>query len=170
VLTFEQLAQGLTILGAAFGRDVTPVAAEAYRIALSERLTPETWETAVRTALTRERFFPSAAILLTYGCPADPPKAAAAKVYEEILDAFERGERLGYRDVAKRWGATAGNAFVAAGGTAAFEWCELAGRPFRLKAFQETWVEQVQTEPVPRSLPAAERAALPASRSERERG
>lgn len=155
MIDIRTMAAGLAALGAAFNREVTPQVAEVFHGVIGPNLSAEQWGKAVKRALECESFFPAPAVLLRYGQSDGAPAARAAEVYERILREYECGRHLGPRDVDEQFGAAAMEAFVAAGGTRAFEWCEPDDAPFRLKRFVDAWLETTEQEPS-RALPAGE--------------
>lgn len=157
MIEVRQMAAGLAALGVAFNREVTPAVAEVYHGVIGARLDAAGWERAVRRALECESFFPPPAVLLRYGQADGAPQARAMEVYERLVRHYECGEMLGPRDVLERYGSAAMEAFVAAGGTRAFAWCEPSSAPFRAKAWLEAWLETTEQEPA-RALPAGEQA------------
>lgn len=159
MIEVRQMAAGLAALGIAFGREVTPAVAEVYHGVIGARLDAEGWGRAVRRALECESYFPPPAVLLRYGQAEGAPKARAMDVYERVVRHYECGEQLGPREVGERYGTAAMEAFVAAGGTQAFAWCEPASVPFRAKAWCEAWLETVEQEPS-RALPEGEARRL----------
>ena len=153
MIDLRMMAAGLSALGAAFNREVTPQVAEVYHGVLGAKLDASQWERAVRRALEAESFFPPPAVLLRYGIADGVPQARAVEVYEQILGHFESGDRVGPREVCEKYGTAAMEAFVSAGGVRAFAWCEPASEPFRRKAFVEAWVDVTAVEPAT-ALPA----------------
>lgn len=147
MIEVRQMAAGLAALGVAFNREVTPAVAEVYHGVIGARLDAAGWERAVRRALEAESFFPAPAVLLRYGQAEGAPQARAMEVYERIVRHYECGEQLGPREIAERYGTAAMEAFVAAGGTRAFSWCEPASTPFRAKAWIEAWIETTEQDP-----------------------
>lgn len=140
-------AKGMGMLCLAFNREHTPELTDLYNGILSPVLTDEQWKTAVRVAIERDRFFPTVAVLLSYGRPPEPASARAGEVYAELCDAYENlcGREAQWSPnadaIEARWGLAARRAFMACGGTRAFEFCEPRDEPFRLKAFREAFVE-----------------------------
>lgn len=153
MIDLEAFRKGMGHLGAAFNRAVTKELLDVFGGVLSVKLTTEQWERAVLRAIEAEKFFPPPAVLLRYGLGEGSPKAMAVTAYERILDAFERGQKLGPRDVGEKFGHAAMEAFVAAGGARAFAWCEPENEPFRRRDFAAAWVETVEQDPS-RMLPA----------------
>jgi hypothetical protein len=149
------MAAGLAALGVAFNREVTPQLAEVYHGVVGPMLDEQQWERAVRRALQSESYFPAPAVLLRYGLADGAPQARAIEVYDRIVREFESGRDPGPRDVQERYGDAAMEAFVSAGGSRAFSWCEPSGEPFRRKAFVEGWLETVEQDP-DRALPSGE--------------
>ncbi len=152
MIEIVEMAKGLAMLGIAFNREITPELAEVYHGVLGAKLDPTGWERAVRRSLEAERYFPPPAVLLKYGAAERPTHARAAEVYDVILGCYEGGVRMGPRDVRDRFGEAAMDAFLAAGGVAAFEWCDTRDQPFRRKSFLEAWSEAVEVEPA-KALP-----------------
>ena len=155
----KDFASGLAMLAVAFNREQTAELAEVYYATVGRKLTGDQWNQAVRRALEAESFFPPPAVLLRYGSNEGAPQARAVEMYERILSHYETGSQLGPREVREKYGEAAMEAFVSAGGTRAFAWCEPASEPFRRKAFVEAWCEVVEVEP---------HAALPPGSSERK--
>lgn len=153
MIEVREMAAGLAALGVAFNREVTPAVAELYHGVIGARLDAAWWDRAVRRALEAESFFPAPAVLLRYGSANGAPQARAAEIYERILSDYEQGRHLGPREVREKYGEAAMDAFVAAGGTRAFDEYLEGGGPFRRKAFIEAWVEEADQEPA-RALPS----------------
>lgn len=151
----EEVAAGLAVLGAAFNREITADVARVFHGVLGQRLEAEQWERAVRRALECESFFPPPAVLLRYGEADGAPQARAVEVYERVVRDYECGRHLGPREVEEQYGAAAMEAFVSAGGTRAFDWCDPDDEPFRRKAWVEAWIETTEQDPS-RALPAGE--------------
>jgi hypothetical protein len=131
----------MALLCVAFSRKPTDELAELYYSVLGERLTSEQWETAVKSVLSEEQFFPLPAVLLRYGVPRGVPQARAVEEYWKIVETYQGGRGLNQRQICERFGLAGRDAFLAAGGDHAFEWCEESSEPFRRKAFVEAWVE-----------------------------
>jgi hypothetical protein len=159
VIELRMMAAGLAALGAAFNREVTPQIADVYHGVIGPKLTEAQWQRAVRRALEAETFFPPPSALLRYGQADGAPQARAAEVYDRLVSHYERGDNLGPREVLEKYGDAAMEAFVAAGGTRAFSWCEPSGEPFRRKAFIEAWIDVTDQDPL-RALPSGERPRL----------
>jgi len=157
VIDLDGFEKGMRALGDAFNRPITPAVLDVFGRVLSRRLDTKQWERAVTRALEAESFFPPPAVLLRYGIADGAPQARAGEVYAAILSRFEAGECVGPRDVRERFGEAAFDAFVAAGGSRAFSWCEPKDEPFRLKRFVEAWTETVEQSPE-RALPAGAEA------------
>jgi hypothetical protein len=147
VIDIRMMAAGMAALGAAFNREISPQVAEVFHGVVGAKLTAEQWERAVRRSLESEMFFPTPAALLRYGLADGSLAAKAGEVVAAIVRSFEQGKPLGPRDVRERFGTAAMEAFVAAGGTRAFEWCEAGNEPFRLKTFRESFVEVAEVDP-----------------------
>lgn len=152
-MTRSDMAKGMALLSTAFNRALTDEVLAVYHAVIGPKLDAAGWERAVRRALEAESFFPPPAVLLRYGQAEGAPAARAMELYEQIVRHYECGEQLGPRDVRERYGEAAMDAFVAAGGTRAFAWCEPASEPFRAKEFREAWLEVTDQEPA-RALPA----------------
>lgn len=148
---------GMEELGTAYDRPITKERLDIFGRVVSPRLTTEQWKQAVKRALEAEKFFPAPAVLLRYGLGEGSPRASAITAYEQILHAFEHGEKLGPRDVGEKWGLAAREAFIAAGGARAFAWCEPDNEPFRRRDFAAAWVETVEQEPARALPPGAEK-------------
>lgn len=162
---------GMLKLGAVFGRKIEKDVLDAFGEVLSGKLTTDQWELAVKLSIERERFFPSPSVLLKYGESRSPEKTESARVYEQIVTSYEKGNHLTPRGVSDLMGVLARDAFVAAGGVRAFEWCEPENEPFRRKAFVEAWVEAAAIAPE-RALPSGEtlvRGVLEKAREENEK-
>jgi hypothetical protein len=155
VIDAKAMATGMHMLGAAFNRTISKDVMEVYFQVLGARLDRESWERAVQRALECESFFPAPAVLLRYGQAQGAPQARAAELYQAVLGEFERGHALGPREVGDKYGTAAMEAFVAAGGSRAFAWCEPDDEPFRLKRWVEAWIETTEQEPS-RALPPGE--------------
>lgn len=117
-------------------------------------LTNGQWLDAVNAAIDHEpnQFFPSVATLLKYARPDGSLVRAAnttkaQEVYEEIVDAYERGEVITGRTAKQEWGQAALEALAAAGGVQGFQWCEKKNEPWRRKAFIETFVSVADADP-----------------------
>jgi len=149
---------GMVALGVGFNREITADVLDVYGRVLSRRLDTKQWERAVTRALEAERFFPPPTVLLRYGIADGAPQARAGEAYAAILSRFEGGRAMGPREVREQFGEAAFDAFVAAGGTRAFERCEPRDEPFRLKRFVEAWTETVDQSPE-RALPEGDRPA-----------
>ena len=159
MIDLERFRKGMEILGAAFNREITAELSEAFARVLSPRLDTTGWERAVTRVLEAESFFPAPAVLLRYGRAEGAAEARAAEVYERILASFEAGCALGPREVRERFGEAALDAFVAAGGSRAFAWCEPKDAPFRFKRFLDAWMEVVEQAPE-RALPTGDSCGL----------
>lgn len=147
MIDVRAMAAGMAALGVAFGREVTPAVAEVYHQVIGPRLDAAGWERAVRRALEAESFWPAPAVLLRYGAANGAPQARAVEFYDRLVAHYERGEQLGPREVSQSYGTAAMEAFVSAGGTRAFSWCDPKDEPFRRKAFVEAWVDVTHVEP-----------------------
>ncbi len=158
-MTREDTAKGMALLSTVFNRALTAELVEVYHGVLGAKLEAPQWEHSVRRALEAESFFPPPAVLLRYALQDGAPQARAVEVYERILRHYESGEQLGPREVRERYGEAAMEAFVSAGGTRAFSWCEPASIPFRTKAFIEAWVDVTAVEPMT-ALPGSKRPGL----------
>lgn len=145
---------GLHVLGLAFNRQINPEVTRVFDGVLSAKLSDAQWEQAVKRCLEAERFFPAPATLLRYGlADATPPETLAGEAYQAILRRYEAGERLHFAQIKEQISRAAADAFMAAGGFRAFEWCEPDNEPFRWKAFKEAFLEDVEAEPA-LALPA----------------
>ena len=149
----KAFASGLAMLAVAFRREQTAELADVYHAVLAKKLDNGQWQRAVRRALEAESFFPPPAVLLRYGLSDGAPQARAVEVYDRLVEHYERGDQLGPREVSERYGTAAMEAFVSAGGSRAFAWCDPSGEPFRRKAFVEAWVDVTSVEPMT-ALPA----------------
>ena len=147
-MTREELAGGMALLCVAFSRKPTDELVELYHSVLGERLTSAQWAIAVKSALSEEQFFPPPAVLLRYALPSGVPRARAVEAYWQIVATYRDGRGLNKRQVCERFGVAGRDAFLAAGGDHAFEWCEESGEPFRRKAFVEAWVEIKEQTPL----------------------
>lgn len=138
---------------------------KAYSLALSDLADHELVSAAVIVS-RRCKFFPTPAEVLEAVRPAISEavasEASANEAFVGVLAAYERGEQVGPREIRERWGQEAAHAFLCAGGTSAFEWCE-PGRDqaFRQKRFVEGYVEASDDA-------AAQRLALEAGDKARE--
>ena len=159
MIDLRMMAAGLTALGHAFNREVTPQVADVYHGVIGPKLNAAQWERAVRRALDAETFFPPPAVLLRYGLADGSPQARAVEAYDRILAEFEAGRPMGPREVLQVVGRAAMEAFTAAGGHRAFAWCEPDDEPFRRKAFVEAWIDVVEQEPA-LALPDGETRGL----------
>jgi hypothetical protein len=155
MIELRMMAGGLAALGAAFNREIRPEVAEVYHQVLGPRLDADDWARAVKRCLENETFFPPPAVLLRYGLREGVPEARAVEDYQAILGSFEDGQPMGPREIRERFGEAAMEAFVAAGGTRAFSWCEPRDEPFRRKAFVEAWTEVEDQDPA-LALPAGD--------------
>jgi len=63
MIDLRMMAAGLTALGHAFNREVTPQVADVYHGVIGPKLNAAQWERAVRRALDAETFFPPPAVL-----------------------------------------------------------------------------------------------------------
>jgi len=147
MLEKAEIAKGLALLSTAFNRVLTPEVVRLYREVISPKLDAQQWERAVKRALEAESFFPPPAVLLRYGAADGSPRARALEFYDRIIRHYESGDELGPREVRERYGDAAMDAFVAAGGSRAFSWCEPKDEPFRRRDFANAWVEVVEQEP-----------------------
>src|SRR6185295_18405846 len=136
------------LLSTAFNRGLTPEVVQLYHGVIGPKLDAQQWERAVQRSLEAESFFPPPAVLLRYGAADGSAQARALEFYDRILRHYESGDELGPREVRERYGTAAMEAFVAAGGTRAFSWCEPASEPFRRRDFANAWVEMVEQEPL----------------------
>jgi hypothetical protein len=159
VIELKAFRTGMESLGAAFNRAITPELLDIFGGVLAQKLSTEQWAKAVTRALEAETFFPPPAVLLRYGLADGSLAAKAGEVVVAIVRSFEQGKPLGPRDVREKFGTAAMEAFVAAGGTRAFEWCEAGNEPFRLKTFRESFIEVAEVDP---------RMALPAGDEQRQ--
>lgn len=150
---------GMDKLGVAFNRALTKELLDLFGGVISPRLSTEQWLHAVKRAIESEQFFPSPAVLLRYGAGDRGLSAAAGEAYVCIVGEFEQGHRLGYRDVREKYGQAAADAFLAAGGTRRFEWCEPSDEPFRLRDFRDAFVERAEVDPIS-ALPVGQEAKL----------
>jgi len=163
----ETFAKGMALLVSTFDKKISDELMEAYESALSD-LTDEEMQRGVRATLRSERFFPAPAVIRGYARPEATPgvvRAAnvtkAQEIYEDIVDRYERGQHLGPRNVSELWGRAAMDAYAAAGGDAAFAWCEPRNEPFRRKAFIDAFSEVATADPqtmVPMLPPSIEDA------------
>lgn len=153
MIEVKAFGEGMRKLGYAFNRAITGPVLEVYGGILSPRLSTEQWGHAVTRALESEQFFPAPAVLLRYGAGDRGLQAAAGAAYEQIVACYERGDRLGYRDVREQMGQAAAEAFIAAGGSHRFAWCSPDDQPFRLRDFRVAFLETAEVDPI---------AALPA--------
>lgn len=156
MIDLEAFAEGMGKLGAAFNRPLTEAMLTVFGGVLSPRLSTEQWAHAVTRAIESESYFPPPAVLLRYGAGDRGLAAAAGDAYQAIVDLFERGKHLGWRDVRERFGHAAAEAFIAAGGSKAFEWCEPTNLPFRLRDFKQAFVEQAEVDPIGALPPGTE--------------
>lgn len=128
---------------------------------------------AARVWLRTSKYWPTPADLRAI---VKPPALALAerssdaeRCYAKIVRAYESGMSLGFRQIRDADGYAAAVAFMAAGGDAAFAWCE-PGRDqeFRHKRFVEEFAEQAEgieagdmaSEAEKYRIPQAEAAAL----------
>jgi hypothetical protein len=118
-----------------------------YADELGDEMTDEQWAVAVKRAVRECRFFPRISELFAFALdPVGSALARAAEVFEAILEEYESGRALDHRTIAERWGLAARDAFMAAGGAAAFTWCgDAENRRWRLKAFQDGWKEHEES-------------------------
>jgi hypothetical protein len=149
----------MALLSTAFNRTLTDEMVSVYHGVVGPQLDTDQWERAVRRSLEAENFFPPPAVLLRYGLADGSPQARAVEAYERILGEFECGRPMGPREVKDVLGRSAMEAFVAAGGVRAFEWCEPDDEPFRRKYFVEAWQDVTEQEPQA-ALPSGEGAKL----------
>ena len=131
-------AAGLAARGGQLSAEALDRRVAVYADALSE-LSDAELDGAVRLAVKRGKFFPVPAEFLECARPDVVDRAEiqdrAHRVYRLIVGEFEDGKRpCGLGPVASQ-------AFSAAGGNAAFEWCE-PGRDeqFRLKRFVDAYL------------------------------
>lgn len=153
------LASGLHALGAIYGREIKPDMLEVYASVLDAHMTTEEFQKGVQRALSEEKWFPAPATLIRLGCRQTVPSVAAAQVYAEILDSYESGVPINRKAIEEKYGKAAADAFMTAGGSVAFEWCDPGDRPFRLKRFVEAFSEVAARDPVA-LLPAGETKLL----------
>jgi len=151
----------MALLSTAFNRALTAELVEVYHGVLGPRLETAEWERAVRRVLEVESFFPPPAVLLRYGRADGAPQVQAITAYDEIVSAFEGGQPVGPREVCERYGEAAMEAFVSAGGSRAFAWCEPRDEPFRRKAFLEAWLDTTDQLPERALPPAKDMPRLP---------
>lgn len=157
MIDLKAFGAGMMRLGAAFNRAITEPVLEVYGGVISPRLSTEQWAHAVQRAIESEQFFPPPAVLLRYGAGDRGLSAAAGEAYLAIVDHYTRGEKLGYREVLDLYGLAAAEAFIAAGGSHRFAWCEPEGEAFRLRDFKAAYVEQAEVDPIS-ALPAGQEA------------
>jgi hypothetical protein len=167
MLDREVFAKGVKILAENYGKDPSQEMVSVWYSVLSD-LSADEWQQAIRECVCRERFWPNAAVLYGYAKPneAEPIVRAAnvtkaQEIYEDIVDRYERGQHLGPRNVSELWGRAAMDAYAAAGGDAAFAWCEPRNEPFRRKAFIDAFSEVATADPqtmVPMLPPSIEDA------------
>lgn len=153
----ENFAAGMAKLDVLPRRDPSTAAevkvhAQTYLEALRD-LSEDQWAHAVNTAVRLDRWYPQPVRLRELaGLAGTPPSAMAGRVYDQIVEAYAAGDKLSYGQVHDRFGEAAEDAFVAAGGRRAFEWCEPSGEPFRRRDFIACWKESVAAVPA-RALP-----------------
>ena len=148
MIELARFKAGLHALCVAFNREPSADLAQVYYGAIGGKLTLAQWEAAVRRAVEEETFFPPVKVLLRYGLAGTAsPAALAGGAYDAILSAFEAGRTLSPPAVEEQYGLAARDAFMAAGGARAFEWCEPRDEPFRRKRFSEAFVEQAERSP-----------------------
>jgi len=143
----DALAAGFALMATAWTNQ--PMSQERMDLfaQVCKDMTDREWATAIEKALKSEReFAPPPGVILNLGLPSVGPSVRAEALHEAIMSVFEGGQRLGPRDVRERWGVAAEAAFIVAGGTRAFEWCQPDGLPFRRKAFVATFCEAVNNE------------------------
>jgi hypothetical protein len=135
--------------------------AGAYRDALND-LGNDDWSRCVMEACRRDDgpFLPTPAKLRAYGghvLQKGDSSERAQQMYDEIVDAYERGRRYGPNSITTDFGRAACRAFTSAGGDHAFSWCEPRNEPFRRKAFVDAFVEMIEADPalMPPALPEA---------------
>jgi len=112
-------------------------------------LTDEEWAAGVGAAVRSDREHPpSPGVLLKMARPPEPARVSGAAIFESIVRAFEGGYHLEPRQVFEQWGTDARAAFVAAGGTRAFDACgtEENARWVR-KTFLEAWEQMALSRP-----------------------
>jgi hypothetical protein len=139
---------GMARLGEVFSVPMTEEKLDVFASVLSPKLSTEQWNRAVTRAIEAETFFPPPAVLLRFGLADGSLSARAGESLQRILRHFEKGERLGDRQVQELYGHAAAEAFMAAGGSGRFEWCEPSDVPFRLKAFVAAFLEVAEVDPV----------------------
>ena len=159
MIDIQAFQKGMQTLGQAFNRAITKEVLDVFGAVLSRRLSTEQWGHAVTRALESESYFPPPAVLLRYGAGDRGLAGAAGAACAAILECYENGERLTYRDVEQRFGKAAAEGFIAAGGDRRFAWCDPEDQPFRLKDFRAAYVEQAEVDPVS-ALPVGEDATL----------
>lgn len=148
MIDLKAFRAGMEKLGIAFNRTLTEDVMTTFAGILAPRLSTEQWGQAVTRALEAESYFPPPSVLLRYGADDRCLAAAAGSVYAQIVEHFERGEKLGYRDIQNLYGHAAAEGFMAAGGARRFAWCEATDEPFRLKDFRAAYVEQAEVDPI----------------------
>lgn len=160
-MTPLDMAKGLTRIGTATSHEVSELEFEFYGEALIAQTDAAEWEGFTRAAVAsgRWRWWPTVAEVLDAlrEYRGDQPLAAEATVaYERVVEAGtycpEGGTRWEARRIREQCGEAALEAFLAAGGHAAFStgWDESERRKAFLRAYQAA----VRAEPSMRLLPA----------------
>ena len=159
----EALGKGMAILVGSFGMEIDEARIETYRLVLSPFLTDEEWIEGVAHAAAFEKFFPSPSVIREYAQHGldGQLRLEAADAYDVILDSYERGENIDRREIEGRYGKASADAFMAAGGSRDFAWCEPKDQPFRRKRFLEGYTSAVREDDAQRLLPAGSQKALP---------
>jgi len=168
-MTRAEFARGLVRIAVGCRLTLDDATAEVYAEALADQTTADEWEAFTRAAVAsgRWRFFPTLAEVLDVlreHRGERPPEAEAAEAYERVLAAGEYtpggGTTWTFRRIAETCGRAAADAFLAAGGDAAFRttWDE----PKRRERFVREYATAVRCDPATRLLTASPRLALAA--------
>lgn len=147
-------------LAVAFNRELDKPQIRVYAEALAD-LEPVELEHAVTLAIARETFFPPVAVLRRYAKPPVNTQAEAVRLFERI-----KAHPTGYspfigsywdeRTIRNTLGPAAGEAFMAAGGSSAFESLDERSQPFVRKAFVEAVEKVAAADPAALEPPRAQ--------------
>lgn len=160
---------GLGVIALQLNKPITPAVIKAYHAAFEDGTDRAEWAAFCRVAAVRFgwSFLPTVTDLrdaLDTFRGAMPVKREATEAYDAVIAAgeytAERGTVWHYRGVQARCGRAAAQAFLEAGGHAAFAW---GGRdePARRERFIAAYVVEARQAPADRLLPAAPMLALP---------
>lgn len=124
--------------------------AEIYEVGLRD-LTDRELLTAAELAIGSCKWFPVPVELKELVRPKTAQSArlrdAAEDAYNSLVSAYERGEFHSFGSICNDLGEPAARAFLAAGGSSVFEWCEPGpDQAFRQKRFIESYLLHAEAE------------------------